>query len=211
MPMRSVAEAMGAKPDGTAAVVGAYERLVRQSGIKISLAGDGLELNRPELLAERMASPANMPMRANTVRDVSDADLLMLAERVLSLRCANLMNGETQIAARWLIEEISRELHGRIASEGVKEVLARLGAQALDNQAFAAPAPRRLPACRYFPETAAAAMLVSPVARGGTCLLRRAPALEAESQLFRRGAGTGLHGQLRLCRADRAGWLLCGR
>lgn len=80
-----VASAMGEDADEKASA-SAYERLVRASGIKISLAGDGLELNRPERLAERMAAPANQPMRANTVREVSDADLLMLAERVYALR-----------------------------------------------------------------------------------------------------------------------------
>ena len=80
-----VARAMGAAEDADAAV-GAYERLVRNSGIRISLIGDGLELNRPEKLAEHMALPANTPMRKATARDISDADLLMLAERVYALR-----------------------------------------------------------------------------------------------------------------------------
>ena len=76
----AVAEAMN-----TDDVVKAYDRLVRATGIKVSLAGDGLELNRPELLAEHMASPANAPMRKSTVRYPSDADLLMLAQRVCAL------------------------------------------------------------------------------------------------------------------------------
>ena len=79
-----VARAMGGPEDADHAV-GAYERLVRGSGIKISLIGDGLELNRPEKLAEHMASPANTPMRKSTARDISDAELLMLAERVYAL------------------------------------------------------------------------------------------------------------------------------
>jgi alcohol dehydrogenase class IV len=79
-----VARAMGAAEDADAAVA-AYERLVRNSGIKISLVGDGLELNRPEKLAEHMALPANTPMRKATARDISDSDLLMLAERVYAL------------------------------------------------------------------------------------------------------------------------------
>ncbi len=66
-------------------VVAGYESLVRRSGIKISLSGDGLDLDRPERLAERMASAAHAPMRRNTVRDVSDDDLLRLAERVYAL------------------------------------------------------------------------------------------------------------------------------
>jgi len=66
-------------------VVAAFESLVRRSGIKVSFAGDGLDLARPELLAERMASSAHAPMRKNTVRDVTDNDLLMLAKSVYAL------------------------------------------------------------------------------------------------------------------------------
>jgi hypothetical protein len=76
-----VARAMGG--DDAAAL---YSRLVRRSGIKVSLAGDGLELDRPELLAEQMALAANSSMRDATVRRPDDADLLMLAERVYALR-----------------------------------------------------------------------------------------------------------------------------
>jgi alcohol dehydrogenase class IV len=76
-----VASAMAGATD----VVTGYENLVRRSGIKVSLAGDGLDLDRPERLAERMASPAHAPMRRNTARDVSDDDLLRLAERVYAL------------------------------------------------------------------------------------------------------------------------------
>jgi alcohol dehydrogenase class IV len=76
-----VATAMGGAGD----IVTGYERLVRRSGLKVDLAGDGLDLARPELLAERMASSAHAPMRRNTVREVSDNDLLKLAERVYAL------------------------------------------------------------------------------------------------------------------------------
>jgi alcohol dehydrogenase class IV len=76
-----VAEAMGAERN----VVAAFESLVRRSGIKVSFAGDGLDLARPELLAERMASSAHAPMRKNTVRDVTDNDLLLLAKSVYAL------------------------------------------------------------------------------------------------------------------------------
>lgn len=79
-----VAEAMGEAPDASAAVA-AYERLVRASGLKVSLAGEGFELNRPELLAARMASDANAPMRKSTARYPGDADLLDLARRVFAL------------------------------------------------------------------------------------------------------------------------------
>jgi alcohol dehydrogenase class IV len=70
---------------GATDVAAAYESLVRRSGIKVGLAGDGLDLARPERLAERMASPAHAPMRRNTVREISDDDLLRLAERVYAL------------------------------------------------------------------------------------------------------------------------------
>jgi alcohol dehydrogenase class IV len=65
--------------------VGRYRDLVRRSAIKVSFEGDGLALDRPELLAEQMALPANASMREATVRRPSDADLVMLAERVLAL------------------------------------------------------------------------------------------------------------------------------
>ena len=72
-----VAEAMGADDP-----ILAYDRLVRATGIKISLAGDGLDLTSPERLAERMALAANAPMRKSTRRYPSDADLVMLARRM---------------------------------------------------------------------------------------------------------------------------------
>jgi alcohol dehydrogenase class IV len=80
----NVATAMGEAPDAMAAAQ-AFERLVRASGIKVSLDGDGFELNRPDILAQHMASPANTPMRNYTARDVSDDDLLMLAQRMYAL------------------------------------------------------------------------------------------------------------------------------
>lgn len=76
-----VARSMGAGGN----VAAAFEGLVRRSRIKVDFAGDGLDLDRPELLAERMASAAHAPMRRNTVRDVSDADLLLLAKNVYAL------------------------------------------------------------------------------------------------------------------------------
>jgi alcohol dehydrogenase len=75
-----VAAAMGADDP-----VRAYDSLVRATGIKVNLAGDGLDLGKPELLAEHMALPANAPMRNGIHRYASDADLLMLAERFYAL------------------------------------------------------------------------------------------------------------------------------
>ena len=79
-----VARAMGGE-ERAGSVAAAYEDLVRRSGIKVSFAGDGLDLMRPELLAEHMASPAHAPMRRNTVREIKDSDLLMLAKSVYGL------------------------------------------------------------------------------------------------------------------------------
>jgi alcohol dehydrogenase class IV len=76
-----VAAAMGGND-----AVKVYGDLVRSSGIRISLRGGGLELNRPELLAEQMALPANSSMRNATVRTPSDAELLMLAQRFYALQ-----------------------------------------------------------------------------------------------------------------------------
>ena len=75
-----------AKAMGTADPVNAYERLVRATGMKISLEGDGLDLCKPELLAEHMASPANAPMRKSNLRYPSDAELVDLARLVYDLR-----------------------------------------------------------------------------------------------------------------------------
>ncbi|MFO1123128.1 MAG: iron-containing alcohol dehydrogenase [Hyphomicrobiales bacterium] len=76
-----VAQAMAAE-----SAVAGYERLVRSTGIKVSLDGDGLDLGNPELLARHMALPANTPMRKSTARYPSDDDLLMLARRMLALQ-----------------------------------------------------------------------------------------------------------------------------
>ena len=77
----AVARAMGSED-----AVKGYDRLVRATGIKVSLAGDGLDLGNAELLAKHMASPANNPMRKSTARYPSDSDLVMLASRMLALQ-----------------------------------------------------------------------------------------------------------------------------
>ena len=74
-----------AKAMAAADPIGAYDRLVRATAIKISLEGDGLDLGRPELLAEHMASPANAPMRKSNLRYPSDAELVELARLVYDL------------------------------------------------------------------------------------------------------------------------------
>jgi alcohol dehydrogenase class IV len=70
-----VADAMGAK-----SAITAFRDLTRATAMKLSLEGDGLDLSRPELLAEKMAAPENAPMRSGTARTVADADLLTLAK-----------------------------------------------------------------------------------------------------------------------------------
>ncbi len=79
-----VAASMGGKADPSAAI-SRFNQLVRATGIKVSLAGDGLDLDRPEILAEHMALTANAPMRKSTARYPADADLLELARRVYAL------------------------------------------------------------------------------------------------------------------------------
>ena len=66
--------------------VKAYEHLLRATGIKVSLDGDGLDLGDPVLLARHMASPANNPMRKSTARYPDDGELVMLAGRMLALQ-----------------------------------------------------------------------------------------------------------------------------
>src|SRR5215207_8552540 len=80
-----VAAAMGEREDAAAAVE-AFKRLVQSTRIKISLEGEGLELNRPDKLAEKMAAPENAPMLDATVRPIEKGDLLSLAQRVYALR-----------------------------------------------------------------------------------------------------------------------------
>ena len=77
----AVARAMGADDP-----VRAFDRLVRSSGVKVDLAGDGLDRVTPEELARHMAAPANAPMRKSTARYPADAELIRLAERFLTLR-----------------------------------------------------------------------------------------------------------------------------
>jgi hypothetical protein len=72
------------------------------------------------------------------------------------------VSGGNENSARWLIDGIARALTASRSEEGVADVLARLGEQRLDERSYTPPQPRRLPACRYFPETVSAAMLVSP-------------------------------------------------
>jgi alcohol dehydrogenase class IV len=75
------AAAMGAKASAPA-FAEAYERLLRACGLKIAVAEEFAGIS-PERLAQQMARPENASMRATNAREASDADLLLLAERVL--------------------------------------------------------------------------------------------------------------------------------
>jgi alcohol dehydrogenase class IV len=79
----AVAAAMGEPADGSR-VPGAYERLLRRSGIRVSLAGEGYDAIRPADLALQMARPENEAMRRSNRRPVGDADLLAFAHEVLT-------------------------------------------------------------------------------------------------------------------------------
>ncbi|WP_181702780.1 iron-containing alcohol dehydrogenase [Chthonobacter albigriseus] len=78
----AVASAMG-EQGGAAALAGAYERLLRASGVKVSLRGEGFDDLTAEALAAKMAAPENAPMRRSNARPVTDDDLLVFARRVL--------------------------------------------------------------------------------------------------------------------------------
>lgn len=86
-----IAQAMGAASPGSGSVerqarAGAefYRSLVRESGIQLSLAEDGLTAADAGALAAAMASPENAPMRDNNCRYASEADLDRLAKLVLN-------------------------------------------------------------------------------------------------------------------------------
>ncbi|MAA98615.1 MAG: alcohol dehydrogenase [Stappia sp.] len=61
----------------------AFCGLVRRLGISLHLPADTNRLT-PERLAAQMARPENAPMRNASLREVGDADLLLLAERVVA-------------------------------------------------------------------------------------------------------------------------------
>jgi alcohol dehydrogenase class IV len=78
----AVAEAMGLGRDA-AAVPAAFERLMRATGVRLSLAGefDGVT---PAMLAAQMARPENEAMRRSNRRAPDDADMLRFAGAVLT-------------------------------------------------------------------------------------------------------------------------------
>ena len=74
---------MGAEPSARG-FIAAYEKLLRASGIKLSLAEEFAGVTA-EALAAQTARPENAAMRDSNARTPSEADLLMLAGRVLSV------------------------------------------------------------------------------------------------------------------------------
>ena len=79
----AAAAAMGEAPDARHLPV-AFERLLREAGVKVSLAGEGHDHVTPAALAAQMARPENAAMRLSNRRPVGDADLLDFATAVLA-------------------------------------------------------------------------------------------------------------------------------
>ncbi|MCB1378510.1 MAG: hypothetical protein KDK89_09125 [Alphaproteobacteria bacterium] len=63
--------------------------------------------------------------------------------------------------ARWAISAISRALRAK-QGEGLAEVLQRLDCQVIDESAFMAPQPARLPVLHHLPHCIGEAMLLDP-------------------------------------------------
>ena len=78
----AVAAAMGESAHATH-LPGAVDRLMRDVGIKVSLAGEGHDSITAEQLAAQMARPENSAMRRSNRRQVLDTDLLHFANLML--------------------------------------------------------------------------------------------------------------------------------
>jgi alcohol dehydrogenase class IV len=81
-PFASVAVAMGEAPQA-ARVPAAFERLLRSTGIRVSIAEEFAGIDAATLAAQ-MARPENAPMRQSSRRQVDDADLGRFAQTVLT-------------------------------------------------------------------------------------------------------------------------------
>ncbi len=77
------AVAMG-ESGGAAALPEAFERLLRQVGVKVALGGEGFDELTAEQLAAQMARPENVAMLRSNRRQADERDLLELAEKVLT-------------------------------------------------------------------------------------------------------------------------------
>jgi alcohol dehydrogenase len=78
----AVAAALG-ENGGAAAVAAAFGRLLRASGIKVSLRGEGYDDITPEALFAKMSAEENAPMLRSNRRRPSETELLGFARRVL--------------------------------------------------------------------------------------------------------------------------------
>jgi alcohol dehydrogenase len=74
---------LGGEPSG-AGFVEAYEKLLRASGMKLSVAEEFVGVSAAQL-AEQTARPENAAMRASNRRESKDADLLRLAQAILAV------------------------------------------------------------------------------------------------------------------------------
>jgi len=81
-PFAAVARAMGEAPQA-ARVPAAFERLLRATGIRVSIAEEFAGIDAATLAAQ-MARPENAPMRQSSRRRVDDVDLGRFAQTVLT-------------------------------------------------------------------------------------------------------------------------------
>ena len=79
----AVAAAMGESANATR-LPRAFDRLVRDVGIKVSLSGEGYDGITAEQLAAQMARPENSAMRRSNRRPVQDSDLQHFAQLMLT-------------------------------------------------------------------------------------------------------------------------------
>jgi alcohol dehydrogenase class IV len=79
----AVAGAMG-ETGGAAALPAAYERLLRRSGVKVSLSGEGHDDVTADALLEKMLSVDNQPMLRSNRRKPTEVELAAFAARVLT-------------------------------------------------------------------------------------------------------------------------------
>jgi alcohol dehydrogenase class IV len=79
----AAAAAMG-EQGGAASLAGSFERLLRSSGIKVAIGGEGSDEVTPEALLAKMLSEDNAPMLRSNRRKAGEAELLGFARRVLT-------------------------------------------------------------------------------------------------------------------------------
>jgi alcohol dehydrogenase len=79
----AVTQLLGAGTEA-ARLPAAFDRLLRLSGVKVSLQGEGHDHVTATELARQMARPENEAMRRSNQRPVADADLLTFANAVLT-------------------------------------------------------------------------------------------------------------------------------